>query len=184
MPFSDNGVRFPEDRLPLINRTHDLGGGRKPRKAVDGKGGYHAAIDVFHQLHCLVGHSQVSNIQSLKREAHFFHRTLSANTHGLTTIGPTRVSFQHHSLSKTVKLAFECTLTTALRLCDLRSCAMVIPRLCSLLMIQSHRLAWARILVATTSAAISKFLESGRRGIRFSPQYRILMSRKCEIKGW
>ncbi|OCK99890.1 uncharacterized protein K441DRAFT_535822 [Cenococcum geophilum 1.58] len=48
-----NGVRFPEDRLPLINRTHDLGGGRKPRKAVDGKGGYHAAIDVFHQLHCL-----------------------------------------------------------------------------------------------------------------------------------
>jgi hypothetical protein len=53
--FSEvNGVRFPEERLHSINRTYDLGGGRKPRKANDGKGGYHVIIDVFHQLHCLV----------------------------------------------------------------------------------------------------------------------------------
>jgi len=49
-----NGVRFPEDKINLINRTHDLGNGRKPREAVDGNGGYHVMIDVFHQLHCLV----------------------------------------------------------------------------------------------------------------------------------
>ncbi|KAI1309800.1 hypothetical protein F5Y03DRAFT_58243 [Xylaria venustula] len=46
-------IRFPEDKLPLINRTVDLGNNRTLKPWHDGKGGYHAQLQVHHQLHCL-----------------------------------------------------------------------------------------------------------------------------------
>jgi hypothetical protein len=49
-----DGVRIPEDKLHLLNRTADLGDGRKLKPIEDDEGGYHALIEVFHQLHCLV----------------------------------------------------------------------------------------------------------------------------------
>ncbi|KAI8628055.1 hypothetical protein F5Y19DRAFT_439414 [Xylariaceae sp. FL1651] len=47
------GIRFPEERLSLINRTVDLGNNRTLKPWHDGKGGYHGQLEVFHQLHCL-----------------------------------------------------------------------------------------------------------------------------------
>ncbi|KAF2445871.1 hypothetical protein P171DRAFT_484526 [Karstenula rhodostoma CBS 690.94] len=47
------GVRITDDQLPLLNRTPDLGNGRRLKPVGDEKGGYHALIEVFHQLHCL-----------------------------------------------------------------------------------------------------------------------------------
>ncbi|KAI1282903.1 hypothetical protein F5Y07DRAFT_394868 [Xylaria sp. FL0933] len=47
------GIRFPEDKLSLINRTVDLGNNRTLKPWHDGKGGYHAQLQVHHQLHCL-----------------------------------------------------------------------------------------------------------------------------------
>lgn len=52
--YTDGGVRITDDKLPLLNRTADLGSGRHLKPVEDGKGGYHALIEVFHQLHCLV----------------------------------------------------------------------------------------------------------------------------------
>lgn len=50
----DGGVRITEDKLALLNRTADLGNGRHLKPVEDEKGGYHALLEVFHQLHCLV----------------------------------------------------------------------------------------------------------------------------------
>ncbi|KAI3340705.1 hypothetical protein F4824DRAFT_517160 [Ustulina deusta] len=47
------GIRFPEEKLPMINRTVDLGNNRTLKPWHDGKGGYHAQLQVHHQLHCL-----------------------------------------------------------------------------------------------------------------------------------
>ncbi|KAI0869528.1 hypothetical protein GGS24DRAFT_149686 [Hypoxylon argillaceum] len=47
------GFRFPEDKLPLINRTVDLGNNRTLKPWHDGKGGFHGQLEVYHQLHCL-----------------------------------------------------------------------------------------------------------------------------------
>lgn len=52
----DSGIRIPEDKLPLLNRTVNLGDGKTLRPVTDGSGGYHAMVEVFHQLHCLVSH--------------------------------------------------------------------------------------------------------------------------------
>ncbi|KAI1197114.1 hypothetical protein F5X97DRAFT_344061 [Nemania serpens] len=46
-------IRFPEDKLHLINRTVDLGNNRTLKSWHDGKGGYHGQLEVHHQLHCL-----------------------------------------------------------------------------------------------------------------------------------
>ncbi|KAI1188576.1 hypothetical protein F5B17DRAFT_451587 [Nemania serpens] len=45
--------RFPEDKLPQINRTVDLGNNRTLKPWHDGKGGYHGQLEVYHQIHCL-----------------------------------------------------------------------------------------------------------------------------------
>ena len=50
----DGGVRVPDDKLSLLNRTFDLGKGKTLRPVEDEKGGVHSLIEVFHQLHCLV----------------------------------------------------------------------------------------------------------------------------------
>ncbi|KAI0398912.1 hypothetical protein F4802DRAFT_611274 [Xylaria palmicola] len=47
------GIRFPEEKLYLINRTVDLGNNRTLKPWHDGKGGFHAQLEVYHQLHCL-----------------------------------------------------------------------------------------------------------------------------------
>ncbi|KAI1170266.1 hypothetical protein F4777DRAFT_569819 [Nemania sp. FL0916] len=47
------GIRFPEDKLSLINRTPDLGNNRTLKPWHDGKGGFHGQLEVYHQLHCL-----------------------------------------------------------------------------------------------------------------------------------
>ncbi|KAI0147239.1 hypothetical protein GGR57DRAFT_477614 [Xylariaceae sp. FL1272] len=46
-------IRFPEEKLALINRTVDLGNNRTLKSWHDGKGGYHGQLEVHHQLHCL-----------------------------------------------------------------------------------------------------------------------------------
>jgi len=38
--FPDGDIRFPEDKLPLINRTVDLGNNRTLKPWRDGEGGY------------------------------------------------------------------------------------------------------------------------------------------------
>lgn len=46
----DGGIEITADKLPLLNRSAETA----PWKpTADGKG-YHALIEVFHQLHCLV----------------------------------------------------------------------------------------------------------------------------------
>ncbi|KAI1745247.1 hypothetical protein F4680DRAFT_97442 [Xylaria scruposa] len=47
------GIRFPEEKLPTINRTVNLGNNRTLKPWHDGKGGFHAQLEVYHQLHCL-----------------------------------------------------------------------------------------------------------------------------------
>ncbi|KAI1361183.1 hypothetical protein F5Y08DRAFT_348144 [Xylaria arbuscula] len=46
-------IRFPEDKLHLINRTVNLGNNKTLKSWHDGKGGYHGQLEVHHQLHCL-----------------------------------------------------------------------------------------------------------------------------------
>jgi len=52
-----DGVRIPENKLHLINRTVDLGNGKHLKPVEDKEGGYHSMFEVFHQLHCLVSAS-------------------------------------------------------------------------------------------------------------------------------
>jgi hypothetical protein len=62
---ADDGVRIPENKLYLINRTADLGNGKHLKPVEDEEGGYHSMFEVFHQLHCLVSASN-----SLKHQLH------------------------------------------------------------------------------------------------------------------
>jgi hypothetical protein len=56
---ADDGVRIPENKLHLINRTVDLGNGKHLKPVEDEEGGYHSMFEVFDQLHCLVSGSRL-----------------------------------------------------------------------------------------------------------------------------
>lgn len=49
-----NPVPFPEDKLPLVNRTNGMRNEDKLARLDDGHGDVAANFEVFHQLHCLV----------------------------------------------------------------------------------------------------------------------------------
>jgi hypothetical protein len=48
----EHGIRIPEDKLPLLNRSSAM----NMQKLIPEAGpGYKGLLEVFHQLHCLVG---------------------------------------------------------------------------------------------------------------------------------
>lgn len=47
-------VPFPEDKLPLVNRSEGVLNGDKLARLSDGHGAVAANFEIYHQLHCLV----------------------------------------------------------------------------------------------------------------------------------